>query len=315
MIGLYIALGIVGGVLVFYVFPNLLVATVLYAKLLVRTSKKKWARNCSWDDEEQIKMFAIGEEWGIEHEKYHSQVSVRSGKYNLVGEYFDFGYDKAVIVVPGRMETCVYSYYFAQPYEKIGYNVLAIDNRSHGLSDGRYNTLGLKEYRDLLEWAKFLHNEKGVSKIWFHGICIGASTALNAFVCDDAPDYLEGLTVDGMYIHFGDMLEKRIRERGHAVHPCLDIVMQEIKVHAGKNPAKNGPIHCIDKMNRPMLFMYSKEDVYSDAESIGAMFEKCGSSKKTIKWFDKGIHSHIRINAEEEYDKTIIDFVKEATNE
>ena len=114
-----------------------------------------------------------------------------------------------------------------------------------------------------------------------------------------------------MYLHFGDMLEKRIKERGHAVHPCVDIVMQMIKVHAGKNPAKCGPISCIDEMRKPMLFIYSKEDVYSDKESIGKLFEKCGAEDKKLVWFDKGI----RINAEEKYDETIMNFVKEATHE
>ncbi len=315
MIALYICSGIIGAALVLYVFPNLLIASVLYRILLVRTSKKKWSRNCSWEDEEQQKMFALGEEWGKVREKYHERVSVKSGKFTLVGEYFDFGYEKAVIIIPGRMETCVYSYYFADPYEKLGYNVLAVDNRAHGLSDGKYNTLGLKEYKDIIEWAKFLHDDRKINKIWIHGICIGAATALNAFVSDEAPDYLEGLTNDGMYLNFGDMLEKRIRERGHAVHPCVDIVMQLIKVHAGKNPAKCGPISCIDKMHKPMLFIYSGKDVYSDKESVGKLFEKCGAEDKKLVWFDKGIHSHIRVNAEEKYDEMIMNFVKEATHE
>lgn len=315
MIALYIVLGIVGAGLIFYVIPNVFIATVVFVKLLVRTSKKKWSRNCSWDNEEQRQMFAIGEEWGKAHEKYHSQVSIRSGRFTLVGEYFDFGNDKAVIIVPGRMETCVYSYYFATPYEKMGYNVLAIDNRAHGLSDGRHNTLGLKEYKDLLAWATFLHDKKEIKKIWFHGICIGAATALNAFTCENAPDFLEGLTTDGMYLHFGDMLEKRIRERGHSAHPCVEIVLHEITLFSGKNPAKNGPIHCIDKMKKPMLFLYSREDVYSDPESVKALYDTCGSKNKKVQWFDKGIHSHIRINAEKQYDDTIMDFIKESTNE
>ena len=93
MIALYICSGIIGAALVLYVFPNLLIASVLYRILLVRTSKKKWSRNCSWEDEEQKKMFALGEEWGKERENYHERVSVKSGKFTLVGEYFDFGYE------------------------------------------------------------------------------------------------------------------------------------------------------------------------------------------------------------------------------
>ena len=57
-----------------------------------------------------------------------------------------------------------------------------------------------KEYKDIIEWAKFLHDDRKINKIWIHGICIGAATALNAFVSDEAPDYLEGLTKRFMMI-------------------------------------------------------------------------------------------------------------------
>lgn len=310
MLVLYITLGILGAFLLFYALPNLLIATVIYRTLLVRTNKKKWSRECSWDDPEQIEMFAEGERWGKENEKYHKRVSIKNDGLNLVGEYFDFGFDKSVIIVPGRMETCVYSYFFAEPYKNAGYNVLAIDNRSHGLSDGRYNTVGMKEYRDLIAWAKFLHDEYKIKNIWFHGICIGGATALRAFTCENPPDYFEGLTVDGMYLHFGDMLEKRIKERKHSPHPCTEIVMAYIKLVSGKNPAKNGPIACIDKMNKPTLFLYSKQDIYSPESEITKLYDKCPAKKKIV-WFEKGIHSHIRINAPELYDKTIEDFIRE----
>ena len=310
MIALYIWLGIVGAVVVFYIIPNLFVATVVFNTLLVRTNKDKWSRNCSWDNEEQRKMFAEGEVWGEENSQYHRQVSINNGRLKLIGEYFDFGFDKSVIIVPGRMETCVYSYYFAAPYKKSGYNVLAIDNRAHGLSDGKFNTLGMKEYKDLLLWAKFLYEKNNVKKVLFHGICIGAATALNAMTTADAPDYLEGLVCDGMYLHFGDMLEKRIKERNHAPHPCTEFVMMLETIVSGKNPAKNGPIHCIQKMQKPMLFLYSKEDIYSVPSDINEMYNLCGSESKEIVWFEKGIHSHIRINAEEKYDSIIEDFIE-----
>lgn len=310
MIALYICLGIIGAALVFYVIPNMFVAAIVFNILLVRTNKKKWSRSCSWDDPEQERMFAEGEQWGKDNDAYHRRVSVKNGRLNLVGEYFDFGFSKTVIIVPGRMETCVYSYYFAEPYKKLGYNVLAIDNRSHGLSDGKFNTLGMREYKDLLIWAKFLHEQCHVQKIWFHGICIGGATALNAFTSENAPDYFEGLTVDGTYLHFGDMLERRIKARNRKAHPCTEFVMFYEFLVSGKNPAKHGPIHCIDKMNKPMLFLYSREDVFSPEDAVLKLYDKCPSSKRLV-WFDKGIHSHLRINAPELYDRAIADFVSE----
>ena len=72
----------------------------------------------------------------------------------LVGEWFDYGFDKTVIILPGRRETLVYSYYYAQPYKELGINVLVIDQRAHGLSEGTYSTCGIKEADDVKLWLK-----------------------------------------------------------------------------------------------------------------------------------------------------------------
>ena len=54
--------------------------------------------------------------------------------------------------------------------------------------------------------------------------------------------------------------------------------------------------------------MYSREDVYTEEKDVNKLFGRCRGVKKLV-WFDKGIHSHIRINAQEKYDETITDFV------
>lgn len=75
------------------------------------------------------------------------------------------------------METCLYGDYFAEPYEKAGYNVLTIDARAHGLSDGHFNSLGHHESKDTCLWAKYLHETYGIEEVVLHGVCIGSSVA------------------------------------------------------------------------------------------------------------------------------------------
>lgn len=314
MLWLYILLIIVGVFIVFLFLPTMLISNRIYSVLLVRHNKKKWSRSISWDDEEQKQMFHIGEEWGKTNEKYQSRVEIKSGKFHLVGEYFDFSSDKAVIIIPGRMESGTYSYYFAKAYQDLNYNILAIDNRCHGLSDGRYNTLGLKEYKDILKWAKFLHDEKGIRKILIHGICIGSATGLYALVSDDCPDYLEGLVADGMYTDFGESLKNHLIERKKPVFPFNNEVLFMIQCTAGKSPIKYGPIKVMPKLKKPILFIYSKQDAYSTPDKAQELYDACHAPKRLV-WFEKGVHSHVRINATEKYDQTIKDFVGDFLNE
>lgn len=312
MIALYIALGILGAFFLFYIFPTLLISNVIYTVLFVRNKKEKWGREVSWDEPEQKRMFAEGKKWGDENEKYRKSVGITSDKFKLVGEYFDFGYKKAVIVIPGRMESGTYSYYFSDPYKQAGYNVLAIDNRSHGLSEGRFNTIGLKEYRDIINWAKYLHDVEGIEQVMIHGICIGSATGLYACIAKDSPDYIKGLVADGMYLDFHESLDAHLVERHKPKFPFTMEIMGMMSIVAGKSAKKNGPIRVIHKLNKPILFIYSKEDTYSTHGQL--LFDTCSAPKRLV-WFDHGVHSHVRINAPEKYDSTIQEFLKDYINE
>jgi len=316
MIALYIILGILGALLLFYILPTLVGSNIIFTILFVRTNQEKWGRTVSWDNEEQQRMFKIGEEWGNENDKYRSSVEINSDGFKLVGEYFDFGYDRAVIIIPGRMESGTYSYYFAAPYKKNGFNVLAIDNRCHGLSEGKYNCIGLKEYRDILAWAKLLHEEKNMKSVLIHGICIGCATGLYAFVdSNPTPEYLSGLVADGMYVNFNESLKNHLIERKKPTFPFTPMIMGMMTLVAGKSPKRHSPINLINQMKKPILFIYSKEDAYSLPELGQKLYEKCGSEKKRLVYFEHGVHSHVRINDETGYDLAVENFIKDFINE
>ena len=106
------------------------IAKRVYEEQLVRTSPDKWGRVCSApDNEEQLEMWNSGIEWAETKKEYKKEVAIKNGDLNLYGEYYDFGGDKCVIVLPGRCECLKYSYYFAKPYQESGMNVLVIDSR------------------------------------------------------------------------------------------------------------------------------------------------------------------------------------------
>lgn len=306
---LLIALAAIVALLLTIFVPLWLIARHIYRILLVRTSQEKWGRECSWDDKEQQEMFRIGIAWGEENAAAHRSVSVTSEGFRLAGEYFDFGNKKAVIIIPGRMETCAYSYYFAKPYQEMGYNVLAIDNRSHGLSEGKYNTVGLREYKDIIAWAKLLKSF-GAEAIVLHGICIGGATAIYAAGDAEGKEYFNALVADGTYNNFKMMMDDRFRDRKKPVFPFVPIIMAYLKRAAGKDAVKFSPLNEISKLEIPVLFFYSKQDVFSKPENVQKLYDRCGEPKR-LHWFEKGIHSHLRINAEEEYDGQIKEFFKD----
>lgn len=291
-----------------YIAPCFVLSFVLYNALLVRTKPSKWSRSYSVTNEEQLmEMYKAGEEWA-ESEKYcMNEVMTVSDGYRLCGEYYNFGFTKTVIIIPGRMESLKYSYYYAIPYKDLGYNVLVIDQRSHGNSEGKYNSLGYKEYRDVIEWAALLH-ENGDDEILLHGICIGSSTALFTLCADECPDYINGMIADGMYTRFYETFKNHMIDQKRTLFPFLPLTMMYCKLCAGANVFTDGPLYRIEKLKKPILFLHSKEDKYSLPEKSAEIFEKC-KSDKTVVWFDRGAHSRLRITDTEKYDGAIAEFV------
>ena len=302
-----VALLIVPGIAM--TFP---IARKVYNEHLVRQGRDRWKRGvCSFpDDAEMVEMYRQGALWQKENGDCARAVEIRSfDGLKLCGEYYDFGFKRAVLLLSGRAETLTYGYFFAQPYRKLGYNVLVIDDRGHGESDGDRNNVGLVEYRDVQDWIRFLIEREGNGSVLLHGICIGAASALYALTRGNVPKGVEGFVSDGMYMSFRETFRAHMVAMKRPVFPVLDEVMLLIWIHAGKNPGSFGPWRFIRKLKTPILMLFGREDVFSLPERSQKLIERC-PAPKTVVWFDHGAHSHLRIRAPEKYDSAIARFTE-----
>lgn len=307
---LIVAALLLGG-LVFMLLYTYPIAKRVYEEQLVRTSADKWGRSCSFpDDAEQMQMWDDGVAWMETNRERITELQIENDGMKLFGQYFDFGQDRCVIILPGRCESLVYSYYFAPPYEKAGFNVLVIDTRCHGKSDGKYNTIGVQESKDVLAWAKLVHERFDNREVYIHGICIGTSSGLFAMKEGRCPAYLRGLVTEGCYISFPETFKRHMMALNRPLFPVLQLVMWQIYRHTGTNVYRDKPVTAIRKISSDcrVLFLYGEKDIFSIPEKSRALFAACVARDKKLVWFDRGGHSHLRINNTEKYDQAIIDF-------
>ena len=287
------------------VILGLIIGKMIYFNHLVRKDKDHWKRECSDpNDYEQHIMWDKGIEWAKENKEFKKDVHIVSDGYNLYGEYYDFGFDKAVIIVPGRTESLCYSYFYAPSYKRAKVNVLLIDKRGHGESEGKYEDNGEHSYVDLIAWTKLLHDEYKMNDITYHGVCIGCSLCCFALASKDCPDYVRRFIPDGMYETFGLTFKKHMKKEKREIFPYLYTAMWFGKKYAHADFMHNGPIKQIEKVKVPTLFIYTDLDEFSTPDQAKRLYEKC-TAKKELYWFHKGRHSHIRYHNEEEYDATI----------
>lgn len=82
---------------------------------------------------------------------------------------------------------------------KLGHNVLLVDQRAHGKSQGSTITFGILERRDVLRWVDFAVDRFGAdTKITLYGVSMGAATVLMASELD-LPDNVKGIVADCPY--------------------------------------------------------------------------------------------------------------------
>ncbi len=302
------------GLLLLVILPMLLVTLPIAEKLY----RMQWTRgehafergcsDASFDY--HLDMFNQGMKWREEHLKNKVDVEVISEGIKLVGEYFDFGFKKAVILMPGRTETCYYACYYAPTFVEAGYNVLTIDPRAHGLSEGKILTLGKLEGLDLLRWSELLHDKFGIETVVLYGLCGGGTASCVALINKDCPNYIKGFISDGMFYSFFNVYRRHIIDEKHPVYPVIWEVLGKIKHRNGVNPYKTTPKNLIDKVKVPTLFLTGELDKFAVPFEANKLYELCGAKQKEIHLIKNARHSHLRYDNLEDYNKVVIPFLK-----
>ncbi len=109
---------------------------------------------------------------------------------------FDKKSNNLAIVVHGYQSKATDMIIIGQMYVKMGFQVLLIDLRSHGESEGTFTTFGYYEKYDLKRWINFALRTYGADlNILIHGVSMGAATAMMT-VGLDIPKNVKFLLLD-----------------------------------------------------------------------------------------------------------------------
>ena len=90
----------------------------------------------------------------------------------------------------------------------LGHNLLLVDQRAHGESDGHTISFGIKERWDCRDWANYATKRFGKeTKVILSGVSMGAATVLMASELD-LPDTVAAITADCPYSAPGTIIRK-----------------------------------------------------------------------------------------------------------
>lgn len=166
--------------------------------------------------------------------------------------------------------------------EEAGFNLLIIDQRSTGNSDGNVITFGVKEKHDVLAWVDYVIKRFGDDvRIILAGISMGASTVLLASELD-LPKNVKCITADCGYSSQTEIIRKVAKDLKFPVDILFPFIKIGSLVYGGFNIASRTPLDAVKNAKVPIFFIHGDCDTFVPCYMCDELYEACTSPKRKL---------------------------------
>lgn len=164
-----------------------------------------------------------------------------------------------------------------------GYNLLIPDQRTHGISEGRYITFGVRERRDVNSWIAQLNERFGKElPVFLYGLSMGCSTVLMASGLT-MPENVKAIIADCGYTRPLDICAHVLKTRMRLpVFPVLPIVGLICWLFAGFGLRQASVPRALKTNTRPVLFYHGGKDDFVPLWMGNANYANCVAEKEQI---------------------------------
>lgn len=191
-----------------------------------------------------------------------------------------------------------------------GYNLLLVDQRAHGESEGRVISFGINERRDCLRWIEYARERFGDGqKIFLVGLSMGAATVLMASG-EDLPDSVVGVIADCPYSSQSEIIASV--GKGMRVPAFITKLIAPIgaALFGGFSLLETTPIKAVERARVPILIIHGEEDGLVPCEMSEDMAKK--NPKIRLEKFPGADHGLSYLVDTERYRRVVREFIKEA---
>lgn len=181
---------------------------------------------------------------------------------------------------PGSYDRNLLDYLYE--LDHAGYNVLAVDSRGCGKSEGRYTTLGWSEHYDIISWVNYLVNQDLEAQIALFGISIGAAAVMNA-VGDYIPRNVVCAVEEGAFSEIREVLRlgitKVMKADGKYLLPGVNLLIKQ-KLHFSINDISTA--RQLKQAGVPMLFVQGTDSEFVPESMLFDNYYACGSDRELL---------------------------------
>lgn len=167
-------------------------------------------------------------------------------------------------------------------YHRRGMNLLIPDQRSHGKSEGRYITFGVKESEDMLCWLEYHNDNLGDFPVLLSGMSMGASTMM--YLADrDLPENVRGMIVDCGFSSPYEILLSVFRSVIHLPGwLCLWATNIFTKIFAGFTLKEKDSRVTLKNNKLPIIMVHGKDDDFVPCSMTKEAYDVCTGDKQKL---------------------------------
>ena len=281
--------GIVGGVAAAGTAAALIGAKTLFDRVIprqdgVKVDLNEMADMQKW--EEYKKIIGVRKEWLLQQPYENIDITARDG-IRLHGYYIpaEKQSDRLVIGLHGYTSEGFGSFashaYF---FHKQGFDVLTIDLRAHGQSEGDYIGFGVLDRFDCLEWINYVEKRfDGQKRIMLHGTSMGAATALMTLGFEELPKSVKCVISDCAYTSPYDVFVHILKRDYHLPpFPVMNINSVICKEKAGYSFNDYSALTALRQTDRPVLIIHGAEDNFVPVSMSSELDIACASPHEVV---------------------------------
>ena len=221
--------------------------------------------------------------------------------------------NKTIICVHGyKAKDGLYDFGMSANFlNSLGYNLLFVDNRAHGLSQGKYIGFGILDSIDVNSWVDYLVTNKNQDSIVLYGMSMGGATVLNTDSSPSDSSPIKAIIADCGFASGYDEVTYQIKKMFHLPpFPIIPISNVLLKLLAHYSLKEKEAYKSIKNYKNNLLIIHGSRDHFVPTSDAYKIFDNA-TCKKKLLIIEDASHAKSYLKDTKLYEKTVREFLNE----